>query len=64
MKTDRVPRQLCSGMSELTQNNNVLHDKTMSSMDMTTNINEQVERMASLMEQMVTLMNESGRPCK
>ncbi|MCI7171137.1 hypothetical protein MSB04_12090 [bacterium] len=32
------------GMSELTQNNNVLHDKTMSSMDMTTNINEQVER--------------------
>lgn len=47
------------GMSELTQNNNVLHDKTMSSMDMTTNINEQVERMASLMEQMVTLMNES-----
>ena len=48
------------GMSELTQNNNVLHDKTMSSMDMTTNINEQVERMASLMEQMVTLMNESA----
>ena len=27
---------------------------------MTTNINEQVERMASLMEQMVTLMNESA----
>ena len=47
------------GMDELTQNNNVLHDKTMSSMDMTANINEQVERMASLMEQMVTLMNES-----
>ncbi len=47
------------GMDELTQNNDVLHDKTMSSMDMTTNINEQMERMASLMEQMVTLMNES-----
>ncbi len=48
-----------SGMKELTENNGVLHERTTSSIDMTSNINEQVERIASLMEQMVTLMTES-----
>ena len=46
-------------MEELTQNNNVLHEKTMSSMDMTTDINTQVQNIAELIEQMVNLTKES-----
>ncbi len=46
-------------MEKLTENNNILHDKTMSSMDMTTDINTQVENVVTLIEQMVGLINES-----
>lgn len=46
-------------MEELARNNDVLHEKTMSSMDMTTDINVQVQNVAGLIEQMVRLINES-----
>ena len=46
-------------MSELSQNNDILHDKTMSSMDMTTDINTQVENVAALIDQMVGLIQQS-----
>lgn len=48
-----------TGMSELSRNNDVLHDKTMSSMDMTTSITNQVQNVVSLTEQMVVLIQES-----
>lgn len=51
-------------MEKLSQNNNILHDKTMSSMDMTTDINTQVENVVGLMEQMVSLINESVKHSK
>ena len=50
-----------NGMSELSQNNDVLHEKTMSSMDMTTSITTQVQNVVSLTEQMVALIQESVR---
>lgn len=50
-----------NGMSELSQNNDVLHEKAMSSMDMTTSITTQVQNVVSLTEQMVTLIQESVR---
>lgn len=46
-------------MSELAQNNGVLHDRTMSSMDMTEDIHTQVKNVADLIEEMVVLINES-----
>lgn len=46
-------------MLELSGKNDVLYEKTMSSMDMTTDINTQVQHVAKLIEQMVLLTNES-----
>ena len=46
-------------MRELSDNNNVLNDKTMSSMEMTTVIDTQVKNVAELMEQVVTLIEAS-----
>lgn len=46
-------------MEELTDKNNVLYDKTMSSMDMTSDINTQVQNVAELIGKMVRLINES-----
>lgn len=46
-------------MEELTRNNETLHQRTMSSMDMTTDINTQVKNVAELIEQMAELINES-----
>lgn len=46
-------------MEELTDKNNVLYDKTMSSMDMTSDINTQVQNVAELIGKMVLLINES-----
>lgn len=46
-------------MEDLTKNNDVLHGRAMSSMDMTTDINTQVGNVANLIEQMVVLVNES-----
>lgn len=46
-------------MEELTDKNNVLYDKTMSSMDMTADINTQVQNVAELIGKMVLLINES-----
>lgn len=46
-------------MEKLSQNNELLHDRTMSSMDMTTDINTQVQNVASLIEEMVSLISES-----
>lgn len=57
-------RCVVSSMEKLSQNNDILHDKTMSSMDMTTDINTQVENVVGLMEQMVSLINESARHSK
>lgn len=46
-------------MEQLTQNNTVLRDKTNSSLDMTNKINEQVENVAGLVQEMVSLSEES-----
>lgn len=46
-------------MLELSGKNDILQEKTMSSMDMTTDISNQVEHVAKLIEQMVVLINES-----
>ena len=46
-------------MNKLSDNNNVLHDRTMSSVDMTTDINTQVQNVAALIENMVQLINAS-----
>lgn len=48
-----------NSMSELSENNEVLHERTMSSMDMTTDINTQVQHVGSMIEQMVSLTQES-----
>ena len=47
------------GMNELTQNSSQLMDRTASSLDMTTDINSQVQNVGNLIEQMVTLTSES-----
>lgn len=48
------------GMNELTGNNTQLQDRTSSSMDMTTDINAQVQHVAAMIEEMVELTRESG----
>ena len=48
------------GMNELTDNNSSLQDCTSSSMDMTTDINAQVQHVAAMIEEMVELTRESG----
>lgn len=48
-----------NSMTELLDNNNMLYQKTMSSMGMTTDINAQVQNVATLVEQMLRLVNES-----
>lgn len=47
------------GMNELTGNNNKLQEHTSSSLDMTTDINSQVENVVSMINEMVTLTDES-----
>lgn len=47
-------------MNKLSDNNNILHDRTMSSVDMTTDINTQVQSVVVLIDDMVNLINESG----
>lgn len=47
-------------MDELTSNNQTLQDRTSSSLDMTTDINTQVQNVASLIKQMVDLTKESN----
>lgn len=49
------------GMNELTDNNRRLREHTTSSMDMTTDINEQVENVVSLISEMVELTTESEK---
>ena len=51
-------------MSELTDNNNVLGEKTMSSLDMTEDINSQVINVASLIDKMASLINETATHSK
>lgn len=46
-------------MLELSDKNNILHERTLSSMDMTTDISTQVQNVAKLIEQMVDLINKS-----
>ena len=46
-------------MADLTSNNDVLQDRTNSSLEMTNKINNQVENVAGLIDEMVGLMNES-----
>lgn len=46
------------GMNELTGNNTQLQDRTSSSMDMTTDINAQVQHVAAMIEEMVELTRE------
>lgn len=50
-----------NNMTELNKKNEVLHDRTMSSMDMTEDINTQVRNVADLIDEMVGLINESVR---
>ena len=51
-------------MEELSANNDVLQDKTSSSLDMTTKINTQVENVASMIQEMVGLMEQSMQNAK
>ncbi|MCM1040682.1 MAG: methyl-accepting chemotaxis protein [Ruminococcus sp.] len=46
-------------MKELSDKNNILYEKTMSSMDMTSEINKQVGNVSSLISEMVDLIEES-----
>lgn len=46
-------------MEELTDKNDILYEKTMSSMDMTSDINTQVQNVAELIGKMVLLIDES-----
>ncbi len=46
-------------MEELSDKNSVLYEKTMSSMDMTADINTQVQNVAELIEKMVGMIDES-----
>jgi len=48
-----------TGMGELADNNSILNDRTMSSMDMTTVIDTQVKNVAGLMEQVVAIIDTS-----
>lgn len=52
-------RSVAKNMDELAQNNGTLYEKTMSSMDMTSKINNQVQNVAEKIEKMVGLINES-----
>ena len=52
------------GMNELTGNNEKLQEHTNSSVEMTTDISFQVQNVASLIEEMVSLTNESGAHAK
>ncbi len=52
-------RSVVSSMDKLAQKNEILHDRTLSSMDMTTDINAQVQQVAQMIEQMVDLINQS-----
>ena len=47
------------GMNNLTNNNQELQNRTTSSLDMTTDINSQVEHVGSMIQEMVSLTNES-----
>ena len=49
------------GMNELTDNNEKLRGRTESSKDMTTDISAQVQNVASMIEEMVSLTAESGK---
>lgn len=49
------------GMNELKGNNEVLQERTTSSMDMTTDISSQVQNVVSLIDQMVSLTAESEK---
>ena len=53
-----------SCMSDLTDNNNVLGEKTMSSLDMTEDINSQVINVSSLVDKMAALINETATHSK
>lgn len=46
-------------MEELSDKNNILYEKTMSSMDMTSAINDEVHNVSGLISEMVDLINES-----
>ena len=46
-------------MEELNEKNSILYEKTMSSMDMTSDINTQVHNVSGLIDEMVHLINES-----
>lgn len=48
-----------SSMKELARNNDILHDRTNSSTEMTSKINNQVENVASLINDVVKLVSES-----
>uniref|UniRef100_UPI0040570F91 methyl-accepting chemotaxis protein n=1 Tax=Acetatifactor sp. TaxID=1872090 RepID=UPI0040570F91 len=52
------------GMTELTENSGILRESTSSSMDMTADINKQVENVVTLIERMVELTEESGEHAK
>lgn len=52
------------GMNELTDNNEQLNEHTNSSLDMTTDISSQVQNVAELIGNMVTLTNASGEHAK
>lgn len=52
-------RNVVKSMTDLTHNNEILHDRTMSSMDMTTDISTQMANIAKLIQEMVDLTQKS-----
>lgn len=53
-----------NSMDKLAEQNNILCDKTSSSVDMTTDINTQVQSVVTLIDDMVKLINASGTHAK
>lgn len=49
-----------SSMNQLSEQNQILFDKTQSSVDMTTDIHEQVQSVVSLIENMIQMIHASG----
>lgn len=52
-------RTVVDSMQKLSQNNDILQEKTLSSLDMTNDINAQVQNVAGLIDEMVLLTKES-----
>lgn len=53
-------REVVKNITQVSENNTLLNNHTMSSMDMTEDINTQVQNVSGLIQEMVSLVNESS----